>query len=425
MKFLSFSRTIQIRLTLQFFSTIGSMSILPYIIIFFSGHLGTTITGFMFVGVMGTNILGSLAGGYLSDLLGRKKVIVRAELIVSIGYALVAMMNSSWLNEPYITFILFLLIFVCSGMAGPAYSALIIDESTLENRRAVYTFSYWLNNLAVAVGGLIGAFFFQTYHFYLFLGMSLIALLSVIITIFFIEDNYRADEFKKQPDKTESKGSLIEVSKVYGGVLKDRGFAALALANLFIIGVEAQLTNYIGVRLTDDLPKPVPLVTFLDTEVDGFNLVGILKAENTILVVCLTVVVTFLLKRLKDRSVLLAGVILFFGGYSIISFTSVPFVLILAMFIATLGELMHIPVKQTMLANMVPSHARSSYLAVYSLLSMSGTLIAGLFIFLYGRVPSLFLTIIFALMGIISFLIFWRLTDTVEEAQQENTAKTG
>lgn len=422
MKFRSFSKTIQIRLVLQFISTIGSMSILPYIIIFFSGQLGTTITGFMFLGVMGANILGLLAGGYLSDLLGRKSVIVRAELVVSIGYALVALMNSTLLNEPYVTFILFLFIFICSGMAGPAYSALIIDESNPENRKEVYTISYWLNNLAVAIGGLIGAFLFQDYHFYLFLGMSMIALLSVIITFYFIEDNYRTVEMKELPEKKGTKGSLIEVSKVYTAVIKDRAFAALALANLLIIAVESQLTSFIGLRLTDDLPKPVPLVPFLDINVNGFNLVGILKAENTILVVCLTVVVSLLLKRLKDRSVLLGGVILFFCGYTIISFTSVPIVLILAMFIATLGELIHIPVKQALLANMVPSHARSSYMAVYGLLSMSGALTAGVFIFLYGRVPTLFLSVVIGIMGLSNFIIFWKLTSTTSTANKKTNS---
>ncbi|WP_240793470.1 MFS transporter [Psychrobacillus vulpis] len=310
-------------------------------------------------------------------------------------------------------------------MASPAYSALIIDESNPENRRAVYTFSYWLNNLAGAIGGLIGAFLFEDYYFYLFLGMSMIALLTLIITIFFIEDHYEVAQSKVEPEKKRSKGSLFEVSKVYMVVIKDYRFGALALANLLIIAVEEQLTSFIGLRLTEDLPKPIPLLPFLDVDVDGFNLVGILKAENTILVVCLTVVVSFLLKRLKDRSVLLGGIVLFFCGYAVISFNSVPIVLILAMFIATLGELMNIPVKQALLANMVPDHARSSYMAVYGLLSMGGSLMAGVFIFLYGRVPSFFLTAVFVLMGILTFIIFWRLTKTEATSQHINKVKIG
>lgn len=138
-------------------------------------------------------------------------MIVRAELIVSIGYALVTIMNSSWLNEPYMTFILFLFIFVCSGMASPAYSALIIDESNPENRRAVYTFSYWLNNLAGAIGGLIGAFLFEDYYFYLFLGMSMIAFLTLIITIFFIEDHYEVAQSKVEPEKKDQKGLYLRL----------------------------------------------------------------------------------------------------------------------------------------------------------------------------------------------------------------------
>jgi DHA1 family multidrug resistance protein B-like MFS transporter len=421
MSFLSFSKTIRIRLFLQFLTLLGTMSVMPYIVVFFSARLGTFITGFMFLGVISASILGSMVGGYLADRKGRKAVIVWSELIVFLGFSGVAIVNSPWLNEPYITFVLFVLTFLFSGMAGPAYQALIIDESSPSNRKVVYTYSYWLNNLAIAIGGVIGAFLFKNHQFLLFSGVTVIMFTSLIITIVFIKDRYLV---KKREDIPVVKRSLLNsVFHVYKEVIHNKGFAALAFANLLILSVEEQLTNFIGIRLTSEITDPVKFVSFLSFKVDGLNLLGILKAENTIIVVFMTVIVSYMLKKLKDRSVILGGIALYFIGYIVISFHNVPIVLVFAMFIATIGELMHIPIKQTLLANMIPEHARGTYLAVYGLMSAGGTIIAGLFIFLSGVIPVYILTVTIFIAGIVTLVIFSSLTkeeDIVDSLSTSN-----
>ena len=76
---------------------------------------------------------------------------------------------------------------------------------------------------------------------------------------------------------------------------------------------------------------------------------------------------------------------------------------------------MHIPVKQTLLANMVPDHARSTYMAVYSLLSILGASSAGIFILLSEWVPPLVITGVFAGMGLVSMLLFHHITKSSPE----------
>lgn len=412
MKFRKFSKTIQIRLLLQFLTVMATMSVSPYIVLFFAARLGTVVTGFMFLGVMAASIIGSFLGGYLGDRIGRKKVIVRSEFIVFIGFALIAMVNSPWVDLPYITFILFLVVFLSTGTAGPSYQALLIDESNADNRRAVYTFSYWLNNLGVAIGGVVGAFLFKDYHFYLFIGVSFVTLVSLIITMRYIKDSFKTKVIEPTVSDEPKKrfASTLSFFSAYKETWNHKPFTALAFANLLVLSVEEQLTNFIGIRLAKDMSDPESIVSFLPLKVDGINMLGILKTENTILVVTLTVIISFLLKKLKDRSVLLAGIVLYFTGYIIISFNSTPLVLIAAMFLATLGELMHIPVKQALLANMVPDHARTTFMATYGLMSIFGAVIAGLFIFASGVIPTHMVSISFFVIGIITFTIFSSLT---------------
>ncbi|WP_070120914.1 MFS transporter [Bacillus marinisedimentorum] len=414
MSFFSFNSTVRIRLVLQFITTMATMSVTPYLVIYFSNNLGAVVTGFMFLGVMAASIVGTIIGGFVSDHIGRKKVIVLAEALVSMGFVGAALANSPFTNLPYVTFLLFLMIHFSTGAAEPAYQALIIDVSNKENRRSIYTFSYWFRNLAIALGGMLGAFLFDDFIFFLFLGVALTTLISLFVTIFFIEETFRIVPGKRLKEQEGELANRLSMFKSYKHVLKHKAFRALVFGNLLILSIEEQLTNVIGIRLKNELAEPQSIFPFLPLEVDGVNMIGILKSENTILVVCLTVVVSIMMKKLADRFVLLVGLLLYFAGFTVISFSSIPSTLMIAMFFASLGELMHIPVKQALLANMVPDHARSKYMAIYSLFSIVGVSTAGIFIIISAWIPAVFITVIFGVMGLTSILLFTWLTKEVQ-----------
>lgn len=404
MNFFQFSSTIQIRLCLQFLMTFANMSVTPFLVIYFSSKLGTSTTAFMFLGVMMASVVGSILGGPLSDRFGRKTNIVLAELIVALCFLVAAYVNSPWHSLPYITFLLFVIIHFFTGLAGPAYSALIIDESNPDNRKAIYTFSYWIGNLAVALGGMIGAFLFKEYHFYLFIGVSISSFISLLITIFFIKDRYK-ESIVQQNEKQEPQAKVS-----YKEAFKHRIFVSFSIANLFIICVEEQLTNYIGIRLSTILEEPQNIVSFLPVKVDGINMVGLLKTENTILVVTLTLFVTYVMKKYKDQTVLIFGLLLFFSGYTYISYGSSPILLMVAMFVATFGELLHIPIRQTLLANMVPDHARGTYMALFGIAALIGASLAGIVILVSTFLPPAVISSMFMAMGLVSMIFCFRIT---------------
>ncbi|WP_170219860.1 MFS transporter [Lysinibacillus mangiferihumi] len=410
--------TICIRLFLQFISSISTMTVLPYIIIYFAGKLGSTITGVLFLCVMSSTVLGSICGGYLSDKIGRKRIIIFAEFFIFFGYIGAALANYNWGMFPYLTFLFFICIQFSNGVVEPVYQALVIDVSKPDQRKTIYTYSYWLRNLGVAIGSMIGAFFFFTNLFLLLLGVAFTTIISLLITIFYIEETYHPTlNIKESKD-----GSHLQMWREYIKILKNKFFAVFLIASLFIVSVEEQLTNYIGVRLATELPETIPLASFFSFEVDGINLLGILKAENTILVICFTLMVMNIVKKWNDRFILLMGLFLFFGGYIVISFTTTPFILIIAMFIASIGEIMYIPIQQTILANIVPSHARSTYMALYSIAIICGMSAAGIFLMISSWFPPIILTAFISLMGMISFLLFYKLTfrRTVLSVNQKN-----
>lgn len=135
-------------------------------------------------------ISGGFIGGFYSDKIGRKKLMIIADSVVGLMFVGIALVNSPWYNLPYITFGLFIITFFFSGIMGPVAQAMIIDVSSPDNRKFVFTMSYWATNLAIAFGAVIGAYLFKSYHFELFLGVAGVSFISLVITILFISESY-------------------------------------------------------------------------------------------------------------------------------------------------------------------------------------------------------------------------------------------
>ncbi|WP_449622317.1 MFS transporter [Robertmurraya sp. Marseille-Q9965] len=124
--------------------------------------------------------------------------------------------------------------------------------------------------------------------------------------------------------------------------------------------MEFHLGNYISIRLSKEFLEQ----NILGWTVDGIGITGLLRAENTILVVIMALFVGKLITQFHDRSVLIGSWLLFVGGYAVISYTNNLWLLIIAMFVASIAEVTRVPIEQNFLAQLPSEHARSSYLAV-------------------------------------------------------------
>lgn len=317
-------------------------------------------------------------------------------------------------THPYLMFAAFVFIQFSSGAANPVYQALIIDVSLPEERKTIYTYSYWVRNTGIAVGSMAGAFLFFDYLFFLLLSAALSIVCSFLITAFFIQETYIP---AKANHSNRSTSSII---KAYRNILAHRFFTVFSIASLLIVSVEEQLTNYIGVHLANKISEPVSLISFLNLQVDGVNMLGILKTENTILIVCFTMMISAAIKKYNEHYVFLAGLLLFFTGYTVVSFSTSPLILILAMFIASFGEMLYIPVQQTMLAGSVPDHARSSYMALYTIAIILGVSAAGIFMIISNWMSPMIMTTLIGSMGIVSIFLFYQLR--VLQLPSENTS---
>jgi MFS transporter, DHA1 family, multidrug resistance protein B len=397
---------VKIRIVVSFFQGVAFMMVMPFLAIYFAEKVGATITGFLFVSVILCGIAGGVLGGFYGDRLGRKRIMLWGDFATVIGFILIALVNSPWYDFPYVTYVIFLFAQFFSGIAMPAAQALLIDSSTSETRRLIFQIQYWVGNLSTALGSVIGAFLFQAHHFSLFLLVAFVTLVSFFITLFFIEDNYIPATTVKSSEDTQpkEKGGFL---KNYAFVIKDRVFMFFTLASFFTLTIEGQLTNYVGVRMAKEIPNQPLFGGIFGFHVNGVRLLGFLQSENTILVVFGTFLVAWVVKKMNNQAAIVTGVAIFTTGYTYLMFGTIPSLLMMMMFVTTMGELTYVPIKQAYLADIAPDDARSSYMAANSMIQMFSMIFAGFMITIGSLLTPGIMAGIIAALGLCGAAFFY------------------
>ncbi|WP_284645399.1 hypothetical protein [Paenibacillus silviterrae] len=134
---------------------------------------------------------------------------------------------------------------------------------------------------------------------------------------------------------------------------------------MLIMSVEFHLGNYIGIGLEKEVAEAsVFSWGAWSYQFNGIQLLGLLRTENTILVVLLSFLIRALMQRFAEEPLLMGGFLDYALFYGLIAYCDRPWVLFGAMVIATFGELLYVPIKHAYLGCIVPEHARGSYMAL-------------------------------------------------------------
>ncbi|WP_117148765.1 MULTISPECIES: MFS transporter [Paraliobacillus] len=394
-QFRNYHRNIKIRIGQIFLSDMVAGAIFPFIAIYFATYFGSAITGLLLIINVVVGLIVGLYGGYYADIMGRKKLMVIAGLIRMIAFIVMAVANSPLLTSPELTFLMAVLITASFGLDGPAADAMIIDITKPSERKGVYALIYWSFNLAFAVGGIVGALTFNHYLFELLVIMVITSIAANVLVIFFISETM---EKKEKPIETNVLKSMFTSYKDVAG---DKLFLLFVFAGLLLQSMENQMENYIAIRLNNEMP----LQTILGFPFSGVEMVGFLKSENTILVVFLTVFVTRWVVKQKEGPIFLWSIGIFTLGYVGISYFNNIWLLFAFMVLATIGELMRVPIQSDFLASIPTDDKRSSYMAVYGLVFNGSMMISSFFVTLGGIFSSEIMSTLILFCGFLSFML--------------------
>ncbi|SDK48310.1 MDR family MFS transporter [Sediminibacillus albus] len=390
---------IRVRIYTSFLSRVIGSMIFPFMAIYFTDRINATAAGILLLINVVVQFLAGLYGGYLADLLGRKRLMVTGEMMKLAAFTGLIAVNSPWLVSPISTFLMMLVISIASGFINPAAEAMLIDVSTKATRAFMYSVNYWAVNLSMMLGLIVGGWLFKTHFFELLIGLATMSILTLWMTSALITETF-------QPTGRTSKKDygLLPLLKNYQTVISDIPFVLFTIGGIAILSLEFQRNNFIAVRLEQDIiPAAFTFVGDYSMVIDGVRLLSLLTVVNTIIIVLFTAFVSKLIKNRREQPIMYAGFILFGLGYAFMAFSNHIGGLFIAVVVLSIGELMYVPTRQSILADIVDDTKRGAYMAFNGFVFQVGKMIGALGIIIgeaVGGVYMAMLYVVFVLFGI-------------------------
>lgn len=328
---------------------IGSGMYLPVSLLYFHHitHLPMTEVGVILTAAGLLRLAGNQAAGSLVDRFGGQAVVVGGYLLRAVGFAGFFLVRS-----PAQMFAAVALVAIGDGSFPPAVQSFVAEIADQGNRDRLFGAQRSLRNAGLGAGGLlVGALLAlnsDAAYQAVVLGDAASFLIAAALT-YAIASQRRAG--RGAPARRPRERCQ--------GVLRDRPFLALTLANLPIAIGYMVLSVALPVYVTQQLRAPA-------------SLVGILYAVNTVGVAAFQIPVTRLLARhRRTRSVALGGAVFSasFLLFAVFGIASAGITLVIGLFAATVlftaGELLQGATASALVASAAPEQSRGRYLAFY------------------------------------------------------------
>lgn len=387
--FLNFNINIKLRILCGFFTTLFNLMVTPFMAIFFSEYYSITTVGIIIFIGMTLVILGNLYGGQIADLYSRKKILILGIYINAISLLIIGVFIELDLFIIPIVIIYWANMFF-SNLYKPALSSLIIEITTDEDRKQIFTYNYWFANLASALGASIGGLFFTNYSGVMYLAIGLATLIISLIYQLFMKDQKRDNNVQKKEN----------IFKNYSNVLSDYRFTLFVLSGAFIFSNEKHITNYVSVNLKESsIINSIGGFTF-----NAVNTVAILQILNTIVIVVFSIFVYKYTKNMKPNHILLLGLVLYSLFYSFTIVTTDLLYLAIFVIVASIGELIYVPSYQAAQVELMDTEKAGTYSAVSSIFTQCAPLIASLYLLISDYVNGIILFIIIFSLNIIAII---------------------
>lgn len=390
---------IQARLIISFFSKFIGSSVLPFMAIYFTNAINATVAGILLIINTIIQFTASIFGGYLADNIGRRKLMVIGEWTKVIALLGMALSNSDFFSSTWITFIMLLLMSLAQGIILPASEAMLIDVSKPEIRAYMYSLNYWGSNLSMMLGVILGGWFFQQYMFNLILFLVVLSILTAIFTTIMITETLSINT-KLVKDKINYKDGL----KNYRHVVKDYPFILFTLGGIMLMSIEFQRDNYISVRLDQEF-LAILSINNLSITIDGIKMLSILTVVNMLFIVLFTPLISKYININRNREKkMYIGFLLFTIGYAICTLSNNLIILLVATLVFSIGELINVPIRQSILSEIIDNNKRASYMALNSLVIQIGKLIASSCLLISPYINKYVISFIVLMFGFMSIL---------------------
>lgn len=324
------------------FTRIASFMTIPFLALYLHSELhAEPVTIGIIIGLAPLlATVGGFFGGYLTDRFGRKLIIlvtIFCWTLVFLGFAL---------STSIVVFgFLSALNGLCRSFFEPATQALMVDYTTPEKRRRLFSVRYTAINIAAVIGPLVGVWlaalsnpqipFIITAIMYALYGLALVFIL------------------KKYATQATIK-TMKSITAVFQVVFTDRKLLLLLVGGILVSVGYSQFDS--------TLPQFVNAT--LD---DGVKLYSLLIAINAIAVLILQLPLSMISERISTIRTLILGIVFFAIGFVLFNISESWTMFIIAMILFTIGEIFAFPMMNAVIEEIAPEDRKATYLGASQL----------------------------------------------------------
>lgn len=289
-------------------------------------------------------VLASQVGGYLADHIGRRRT-----MLIGLGLGGLSMIGLGFVSELHwilpLTFVTALL----SESYRPGMQACIADIIPAHDRARAFGVLYWVINLGVSFGLVLGGVLASKSYLYLFLGDGLSSIAFAFLIWRYVPETMPPHPVGAHADAAPKPGFV-------GGVLapyRDRPFLVFILLSVATLIVFLQHAAALPVDIISHGISNAAL--------------GWILAVNGIAIVLVQPFASPLLTRLHRSRVLALGALLMGLGFGMNRFATGPWMYALASVVWTLGEIAVLPIANAVVADVALPAMRGRYQGAYGL----------------------------------------------------------
>ena len=375
-----------------FIDMIGGTMIFPFFALYITQKfdVGMTQAGVLLAMFSFSGLIGGMLGGALTDKFGRKGMVLFG-LVVSA----LSSLTMGFVSQFYVFYPLVIFVGLLSSVGHPAQQAMVADLLPEEKRTEGFGILRVAANLAWIIGPTIGGFVASRSYLALFITDAVLSLITAAIVLRMLP------ETKPEAVGEKAQESFLKTLSGYRQVIADRLYMAFLLASILMLIVYQQMYNTLSVYLRDVHGVPA----------QGY---GFMLTSSAITVVLLQFWVTRRTKNYPPLLMMALGGAFYVVGFSMFGFVAAYFLFVTAVVLITFGEMIVVPIGQSLAASFAPADMRGRYMAFFGLSwalpSTIGPWAAGLIMDNYDPRWVWYLGGIIATLSVLAFLWLYAAT---------------
>lgn len=329
-----------------FIDSIGSTLLFPFFALYITQKFGVGMTeAGVLLGMSSLfGLVGSMIGGALTDKIGRRQLILFGLVFSALSSLLFGLAA-----DVRILYFLVVVVGLLSRVSAPAHDAMLADILPESKRQEAFgitrvVFNYaWI--IGTALGGLVAARSFLA----LFIADAVLSLTVAIILYRFLPET-------KPTSHVEAKQSESFLSTVagYRVVLRDMAYMGFTLAGMIVLIVYQQQYGALAVYLRD-------------VHNIGSKSYGLMLSITGLEVVLFQIWISRVIRKYHPFLMMTLGALFFMAGFAMIGLVRGFEFFLLAVIIATVGEMIFFPTNKALAVNFAPAEMRGRYMAIYDL----------------------------------------------------------